>query len=91
MIYSDSRYANGRIFKANDSRTGNYPITVLRTFLPSNNSFFYYTWSDSDRIDSVANDYFGAPEMWWKIMDINPEISNAFNIPVGTLVRIPNV
>jgi nucleoid-associated protein YgaU len=50
-----------------------------------------YTWQESDRIELVAYRFFKTPAVWWKIMDYNPEIGNPFDIPVGTVLRIPNV
>jgi len=90
MIFSDSRYATGTIFKAFDSRKNNYQITVFRNFPEESASFYYYTWVEGDRMDILANQFFGNPAMWWTIMDYNPEIIDTFDIPVGTVIRIPN-
>lgn len=90
MIYSDSRYAEGLIFKANDARKGNTSVTVFRDFPTESSNFFYYTWLDTDRIDMVALKLLGDPELWWRIMDYNPEVINPAFIAPGTLLRIPN-
>jgi hypothetical protein len=89
MIYSDSRYADGTIFTANDSRTNLPRITVYRTFPTAQSKFYYYNWVENDRIDAVANDLLGSPLLWWKIMDYNPEVIDPFDIVVGTTIRIP--
>lgn len=91
MIYSDSRYAKGNVIKAQDSRTGDYRTTVYRVFPKVKSNFYYYTWVENDRIDIVASALLGSPSHWWKIMDFNPEIIDPFNIPVGTVLRIPRV
>lgn len=90
MIFSNSRYADGILFKANDSRKENTSVTVFRDFPTESSSFFYYTWLDTDRIDIVAQKLLGDPELWWHIMDYNPEIINPSFIRPGTLLRIPN-
>jgi hypothetical protein len=91
MIYTDSRYANGKAFRANDARTSNYSIAVLRRFPIQQSEFFNYVWVERDRMDIVAQEFLGSPNFWWMIMDFNPEILDPFDIPVGTLIRIPNV
>lgn len=90
MIYTDSRYASGTLVKSQDARTGDYTVTLFRQFPMGSASFYYYTWTQRDRIDVIAGELLGDPALWWQIMDFNPEILNPFNIPLGTLVRIPN-
>jgi hypothetical protein len=90
LIFSNSRYADGRIFKANDARKGNYSVTVLRSFPDISSQFFYYTWVERDRLDIIANKFIGSADAWWQIMDLNPEILNPSEIQVGTILRIPN-
>lgn len=91
MIYSNSRYADGFIHKAIDSRSGDAQITVTRIF-PSNSSNFYmYIWNESDRLDVIAQKTYGSSSYWSTILDYNPEIADAHNIAPGTLVRLPSV
>jgi hypothetical protein len=89
MIYSDSRYATGVVFTAQDSRNGMGRTTVYRTFPTERTNFYHYTWVENDRIDSVANELLGSPLFWWRIMDFNPEVIDPFDIPIGTVIRIP--
>lgn len=90
MIYLDSRYVDGPLFKAQDSRTGEYELTVFRSFPSYKIKFFYYTWVETDRLDRVALRFLGASSTWWQIMDINPEIIDPLNIVPGTVLKIPN-
>ena len=89
-LFLDSRYADGTIFKAWDARKNQYQITVFRQWPTYSTKFFVYEWTATDRLDNLANRYLGSPDVWWKIMDINPEIVNPHDIAVGTLLRIPN-
>ena len=89
MILTDSRYADGVLFKAHDSRKNEYYLTVNRNISTSTSDFIYYQWVEQDRLDKIAAEYLGYPTHWWKIMDINPEVINPFEIPVGTILRIP--
>lgn len=89
MIFSDSRYADGTLIKAQDSRNGTYRLGVYRKFPTRTVQFFQYVWAEGDRIDVVANTLMGNPSFWWQIMDANPEVPNPTDIPVGTILRIP--
>jgi hypothetical protein len=90
MIFLDSRYVDGPLYKANNSRTGKFDITVLRLFPAYQTSFFTYQWVETDRLDILALKYLGNSELWWQILDINPEILDPFDITPGTSIRIPN-
>lgn len=89
MIYTDSRYADGTLIKAQDARTGHYRLGVYRKFPSKAAEYYQYVWVEGDRIDRVSNTLLGTPAFWWRIMDANPEITNPTNIPVGTILRIP--
>jgi hypothetical protein len=91
MIYTDSRYVDGKLFTAYNKNKQDYDVTVLRVFPSDSTDFFLYTWQENDRIDLVAQKFLSTSTPWYKIMDRNPEIINPFNIPVGTVIRIPNV
>lgn len=90
MIYSDSRYATGTVVKALDARTGQVKRAVYRKYPNIVSNFYTYVWVEGDRIDMVANILLGSPSFWWKIMDINPELSDPFDIIPGTTIRIPS-
>ena len=91
MIYSDSRYVDADVYKAYDPRKNANFLTVTRPAPTSVSKFIYYQWKEGDRLDLLAAKYTSAPTHWWKIMDINPEVINPFEITVGTYIRIPIV
>jgi hypothetical protein len=62
----------------------------MRQFPAAVAQFTYYTWTQRDRIDLIADRFLGDPSLWWVIMDFNPEQLNPMTIPVGALLRIPN-
>jgi hypothetical protein len=90
MIYADSRYASGLVYKAKAPTTNQYELTVSRIFPVESTQFYYYIWKQRDRMEAVAASLLGDANSWWRIMDFNPEIIDGINIPVGTLIRIPN-
>lgn len=91
MIFLDSRYADGTVFKARDARKNTVELTVFRTFPTSSSDFFWYEWTSADRLDVLSTKFLGSPSLWWVIMDVNPEIINPIVISPGTMIRIPNV
>lgn len=90
MIYTDSRYATGKLYYSNDSRSKKANVSVDRNFPVDVYEYYSYTWTSEDRIDTLANNVLGSPGFWWIIMDANPEIINPFSIAPGTILRIPS-
>ena len=90
MIFLDSRYVDGTLTKTWNPRKEQYDLVVLRNWSTYVQSYFYYNWVETDRLDNLALKYLGNPSMWWEIMDINPEILDPFTITPGTQLRIPN-
>jgi hypothetical protein len=91
MIYADSRYADGYLQKSLDSRNGAYTVGVLRNFPTDSSQYYYYVWTERDRLDKLALERLGNVDLWWRILDYNPEVGNGLDIPVGTTLRIPSV
>lgn len=89
-VYRSSRYYTGDAQQIPNKTTGFYNWTVYRKFPESTAiSYINYTWVYGDRIDYLASIYLGSAVLWWKILDVNPEINNPFNIAPGTVLRIP--
>jgi phage tail protein X len=91
MLFTDSRYASGRLTQNFHARTRLWHVSVMRTFPNMQTDYFLYTTVEGDRVDALSYRFFGTSAIWWKIMDFNPEVINPHNIPVGTVLRIPNV
>jgi hypothetical protein len=91
MIYSDSRYADGYIYKAQRPIDGSYQINVDRVFPTMTANFYYYEWVAGDRVDTVAYFSYGNSSLWTRIADFNPEILDFTSIAPGTTIRIPYV
>ena len=90
MIFLDSRYVDGPLYKAKNARTNKHDIVVERAFPAYKVNFFHYEWVETDRLDLLALKYLGNSELWWQILDINPEILDPFDIAPGTAIRVPN-
>jgi hypothetical protein len=90
VIYADSRYARGIFFKAYNLKNKTYSLTVLRRFPVDQSNFYYYVWRERDRVENVAARLLGDANLWWRIMDYNPEVIDPINIAAGTPIRIPS-
>lgn len=72
----------------------NYNLPVLETHyfndIPyTDNDIYVKVTSDYvNRLDKVAYDYYNNVSLWWVIAQAS-NIRNPFNIPEGTLLRIP--
>ena len=88
-ISYSSRYSQGTLTRVSDA-SGIYNVTVYRPTPPSTTNYQLYTWKPSDRPDSVAFRELGDATLWWAIFDYNPEVIYPFNVPPGTVIRIPN-
>lgn len=89
MLFLNSRYSTGAFGYARDSRTGDVRLTVFRPPRETiTSSYDLYLWQQGDRIDIVAQRYTDAVQ-WWRLLDVNPEITDPMNIAPGTYIRIP--
>ena len=55
--------------------------------LDGENSDIYLLAQEGDRLDNLANEFYGDPTLWWFIARINH--LNTINIPAGTSLRLP--
>jgi nucleoid-associated protein YgaU len=90
MINSKSRYVNSLLADAtNQDGVAVIAVTPSRAVTYTFTYVFYVT-NGADRIDTIADAYYGDPTLWWKIGDANPEIMKWDDINPGTVLRIPN-
>lgn len=83
MIQTLSRYK-----ATTEERNGNIVIIATRkpTTMPS---YASHRARSGDTFANLAARYLGSPLFYWKIADINPQVSFPDYIPVGTNIRIP--
>jgi hypothetical protein len=60
-----------------------YPMPDVGTI-----NYFEYAWVEGDRLDLVSQEFYKNPNLWWFILDKNPEIKDPNNISPGTILRI---
>lgn len=89
-IYQGSRYEYSTVDffattpQGNENAVVFYETSFLGTFNYTEHVFNY-----GDRLDLLAELYYNRPDLWWFILDHNPEINDPANIPAGTVLRIP--
>lgn len=83
-----------RIFKLATKTTSNkkrYYRHIEYPEIPLNVGDIYVITSSGDRLDNLANSYYGDPELWWIISCANPGVvrRDSFFIKTGLQIRIP--
>lgn len=90
MIYLGSRYQDQRVATL-DFPDKSARQMVLRDTVPfAEDAARLHVWVETDRIDQVAEKYLGSGDRWWSVMDVNPEVMDAFAIQPGQVIRIPD-
>ena len=97
----DLRYASPRIYvKASrysiyrqivDEEKDTYLETVNQTVIKETDADIYHEvqMHEENRLDILANKYYGSPIFWWVIAQAN-DLINPFIVKQGTILRIPN-
>lgn len=71
-----------------------YHETIYRRGVKLSNADTYYTVTDrtEGRLDTISQIHYNTPILWWVIAQANAvTLFNAFNIPRGTILRIPSL
>jgi nucleoid-associated protein YgaU len=90
MIERVSRYYDGSLTQTPDKYTDEFVISVFRRFSDSKEvNYITYTWKDGDNLSRLSEVFGVGAKYWWEIMEINPEIQDPFDIPAGTILRVP--
>jgi hypothetical protein len=90
-IYQGSRYEYATVDFFSTVAEGNENAVVFyNSYFSPTFSYTEHTYIAGERLDSISQIHYGRPDLWWFIMDYNPEISDPQNIRPGTVLRIPN-
>lgn len=90
-LYRNSRYAdpNTRDEILVDDAGNRYRTLYRYPEVSGTLSVSYYVWRAGDRIDKLASEHLGSPDLYYRILDLNPEIIDPHHIEPGTKVRLP--
>ena len=91
-IYKGSRYEYSTVdFAAKTINGPQNPIVFYEISSPNSISYYEHVYIVGERLDQISTKYYKTPSLWWLIPESNPQISDFTNIPIGTILRIPNV
>jgi nucleoid-associated protein YgaU len=48
-----------------------------------------YTVALKDTIESLAEEIYGDPALWWRLADLNPQVKFPLDLEPGMIIRIP--
>lgn len=82
-----SRYENNQQKKLNDGRQVLRP--KIYPNIPKKDTDIYIATQGGDRLDTLANQFYEDPSLWWIIATANNIHDAPFNLPDGTILRIP--
>ena len=70
----------------------NYYKYIKYPEIPVDINDVYIITKGGDRLDLMANDYYGDPDLWWVIVKANPNKiqRDSFFIKSGIQIRIPS-
>ena len=69
----------------NGNDVGFLPIITI----PESQTDIFEIYNEENRLDKLANDYYNNPTDYKLILMANPKYSIEFDIPIGTIIRIP--
>lgn len=86
---NESRYTNIRRLQDEDTKNI-YDENWVQKFIDesSDDVYFVVTQREENRLDIIANDYYGTARYWWVIALAN-SIIDPFILDIGTKLRIP--
>lgn len=82
------RYENIKTRKTISGKIGYLPTTYPSVAL--SNEDYYIIAREQDRMDLLANDFYGDPTLWWVIAMANDLDRDSVFPPLGFQLRIPN-
>tara|TARA_R100000008_G_scaffold86729_2_gene81176 strand:+ start:1187 stop:1462 length:276 start_codon:yes stop_codon:yes gene_type:complete len=82
-----SRYKKAGISKTKDGNSLKYSTTLYQRIPESINDVHVITTS-GDRLDILAYQYYGDPQLWWYIAQANH--LSSMNVEEGLQLRIPS-
>ncbi len=84
-----SRYENSTVLLYSENNLITFNTYKKQEFVPSDaDQFTVITHGQQYRPDLVSQSFYGIPDLWWKIMEVN-EISDILEFTAGRTVRLP--
>lgn len=87
MIYRNSRYTKTGV-EVEDGHSS-FKLRIRTSF--NTTGALVHQYSLGDTLDGLANQYYNDPQLWWVILEANPQYRSAFEIPYGTNLTLPTL
>jgi len=84
-----NRYLDIQIITGSVAINPRYYKNAIYPEIPLSEEDIYVIASSYDRLDLIASDYYGDPNLWWIISSANNLPGNSLYLTNGTQVRIP--
>lgn len=84
-----NRYTYNKVRKESDTKR-EYLESTIYPKVKANDNDIYIITQETDRLDLLANKYYGNSKMWWIIATANNINDATFYIEPGTQIRIPS-
>jgi len=81
------RYPNNTVLKTNEGKR--YVDTTIYPTIEPNENDSFITTQLGDRLDVIANKFYGKVSLWWILALANNLGKGTLSVPVGTELRIP--
>ena len=86
MIYTGSRYSNTSLYNRDGANI--FERRELKTFNMDNAT--KHIMNQSDTLSTLAHLYYGDSQLWWVLLEANPQYTTVFDIEVGDILEIPS-
>lgn len=90
-VQAGSRYHDSPVLIVNFGPLGHRQVIGIGPQTSYSFTFQQYQVTGTDRLDTLAFDFYGDETKWYAIADANPEILDWMNMPIGAIIRIPNL
>jgi len=86
-----SRYSRIPTIKSPKENNGaKFYSTTFYPSIPYSDSDIFVITVKGDRLDLLANQFYGDPKLWWVIAMANKDFpQNSLTLPIGSQLRIP--
>jgi hypothetical protein len=81
------RYLSIPILK--DENNKRYISTTLYPSIGESENDYYLTITDGDRLDTLAQSFYGDATLWWIISSANNLPGDSIYVTSGTQIRVP--
>lgn len=88
MIFKGSRYEGSHLYYDEDDAVSY--LAPLDKAIQVNSQDFIYQFKAGDRLDILAEEFYGNAQLKWRILLANPQYATELEIKVGDLINIPN-